>query len=295
MTTNILIRLSVIVALAGLSLHFLSAPSTSQDLSAPSEKADKLLSTAACIERMTNETNKIIDVAKQIHTEVNYFSTKFLSPKDLTFDSDTKVLIQDVLKSFQDVVDLDSNTDFSGCKPLLQSIETCSNWTTAPTVAAARIILKNANESFNFCIQDLDTIKHQQATLHQLAKTIVDKDYATKWFDARISPNMKISSSPSLHEYLRQAGNAHLLFARLRDMKGLGFKVIEAWRLNSQKVPKSFLNIRSSLLDFSESVASLASNGDACLAGECDECLEVELLELARFCKSALGTLRRML
>jgi hypothetical protein len=127
MTTNIFIRLSVLVALAELSLHFLSAPSTSQDLSAPSEKADKLLSTAAYIERMTNETNEIIDVAKQIHTEVNYFSTKFLSPKDLTFDSDTKVLIQDVLESFQDVVDLDSNTDFSGCKPLLQSIETCSN------------------------------------------------------------------------------------------------------------------------------------------------------------------------
>jgi hypothetical protein len=106
---------------------------------------------------------------------------------------------------------------------------------------------------------------------------------------------MKISASPSRQEYLRQVGNTHLLFAQLRDMTGLGFKGIEAWRLNSLKVPKSFLNIRPSLLEFSESVASLASKYDACFAGECDECLEVELLELAKFCKLVLGTLRRML
>jgi hypothetical protein len=143
-------------ALVGVALWLLlpKCP-TSQSLSVSSLNATSLAS-ATCINEIANHTNKVVAAAKDVYfTDLNH---DYLSTKDLTLANDTKELLNNIRKSFKDIVDLDPDTSLSVCQSLLPLIEVCANWQTFPKTALPH--LETANARLNHCIEALDRAEH---------------------------------------------------------------------------------------------------------------------------------------
>jgi hypothetical protein len=274
------ILLPALVAIV-LRLLFSSCP-TSESLSVSSLNATSFDS-ATQINEIANHTNKVVDAAEDVYfTDLNY---DYLSTKDLTLNNDTKELINNIRKSFKDVVDLDPDTNLSTCKSLLHSVEVCANWQTFPKIAlphpsAAHSVLETANLRLNHCIEALDRASHRHVVLEQLAHTIVDEAYYTQWFATHSPPVVVSSPSISQEELSRQAKEPHKRRVRTKTCKvfmDIQVWSVEAGSIGAQTVPEVFANARRALRDCSEHLAWLTGEGKHCLAGQ--------LPELSKFCR----------